>query len=131
MDFGAGFFAGGLAVSSVWGFFWFGIGLIGWKRRTCGWGIVMKGLAGGVVPLSLLLGLLWWRGGSGDDGWWFPSGSAGIPVLFVLLSLRPMPDGRTAGSHLIEGIRSLAEDLLGGHQGCGGCRPERDHETCR
>lgn len=131
MDFGAGFLAGGLAVSTVWGMFWFVIGLIGWRRRTCGWDIVRKGLAGGFVPCSLLIGLVWWHSGNGYGGVWFASGLAGIPVLLVLLSLRSMPDGRTAGSHLIEGIRSLMTDLLGAHQGCGGCRPDRDHETCR
>jgi hypothetical protein len=131
MDFGIGFLTGGLAVSAAWGFFWFVIGVIGRTRRTCGWEVVMKGLVGGVVPLSLLLGLLWWHGGSGDGGWWFLSGLPGIPALLVLLSLRPMSGGGTAGSHLIEGIRSLMTDLLEAHQGCGGCCPEREHETCR
>ncbi len=131
MDFGAGFLAGGLAVSTVWGMFWLVIGLIGWSRRTCGWNIVGKGLVGGVVPGSLLIGLVWWHSGNGYDGVWFASGLAGIPVLLMLLSVRPMPDGKRAGSHLIEGIRSLMVDLLGAHQGCGGCRSGRDHGTCR
>lgn len=131
MEFGAGFLAGGLAVSTVWGMFWFVIGLIGWSRRTCRWTVVTKGLAGGFVPGSLLTSLVWWHGGSEDDGVWFASGLAGIPALLLLLSLRPMPDGKTAGSYLIEGIRSFMADLLGAHRGCGGCRPERDHETCR
>lgn len=128
---GVGFLVGGLAVSTVWGMFWFVIGLIGLSRRTCGWDIVAKGLAGGVVPCSLLLGLLWWRGDGGDDGIWFASGLAGVPALLVLLSLRSMPDGKMAGTHLLEGIRSLQADLLGARRGCGGCHPEHDHETCR
>jgi hypothetical protein len=131
MGFGAGFLAGGLAVSTVWGIFWFGIGLIGWSRRTCGWRIVLKGLAGGFVPLFLLLGLLWWRGGSGYDGLWFASGLVGMPAFLSILSLRPMPDGKTAGMHMVEGVRFLMADLLGTHQGCGGCNHAHDHETCR
>lgn len=131
MDFGAGFLAGGLAVSTVWGMFWFVVGLIGWSRRTCEWTVVIKGLAGSVVPCVLFAGLVWWHGGSGDDGVWVTSGLAGIPALLLLLALRPMSDGKTAGVHLLEGARSLMADLLGARQECGGCRPERDHETCR
>lgn len=131
MDFGAGLLAGGLAVSMAWGMFWLAIGLIGWNRGACEWNIVTKGLAGGGVPCLLLIGLLWWFIGTGGDGLWFVSGFIGIPGLLVLLSFRLMPDGKTAGSHLIEGIRSLRADLLGAHQRCGGCRPDHDHETCR
>jgi hypothetical protein len=131
MDFGTGFLAGGLAVSMVWGLFWFVIGVIGWSRRTCGWSIVSKGLAGGLVSCSLLIGLLWWRGESGYDGVWFASGLLGMPGLLLILSLRPMPDGKTAGMHLLGGVRSLMGDLLGGHQRCDGCHLQGDHETCR
>ena len=131
MDFGAGFLAGGLAVSTAWGLFWLGIGLIGWNRRTCGLGIVLKGLAGGFAPLSLLLGLLWWRGGSGHVGVWFASGLVGMPALLSILSLRSIPDGKTAGAHFFEGVRFLMADLLGAHRGCGGCDHAHDHKTCQ
>jgi len=129
VDFGMGFLVGGLAVSTAWGLFWFALGLIGWNRRTCGWRIVMKGLAGGFVPLSLLLGLVWWRGGSGYVGLWFVSGLVGMPALLSILSLRPMPDGKTAGTHFLEGVRLLMADLLGTHQGCGGCDHAHNHKT--
>ncbi|QPD05139.1 MAG: hypothetical protein Nkreftii_002913 [Candidatus Nitrospira kreftii] len=131
VDFGAGFLAGGLAVSTAWGLFWLAIGLIGWNRRTCRGGIVIKGIAGGFVPLSLLLGLLWWRGGSGYDGVWFASGLVGMPALLSILSLRRMPDGKTAGTHFFEGVRFLMSDLLGAHRGCGGCDHAQDHKTCQ
>jgi hypothetical protein len=131
MDFGTGFFAGGLAVSIVWGLFWFVIGLVGRSRRACGWSIVGKGLAGGFVSCSLLISLLWCRGESGYDGVWFASGALGMPGLLLVLSLRPMPDGKTAGMHLREGVRSLVEDLLGGHRRCDGCHSRGDHEACR
>lgn len=130
-DIGAGLVVGGLTVSAVWGFFWLAIGLIGWRRGTCGWGIVMKGLAGGFIPLSLVIGLSWWRVGGGSDELWFMSGLVGVPALLLALSLRSMPDGRTAGTHLLEGVRSLRADLLGAHQGCAGCPHGRDHETYR
>lgn len=131
LDFGVGFFAGGLAVSTAWGIFWLVIGLIGWSRRTCGLDVVAKGLAGGVIPCSLVIGLVWWYRGSGHDVVWFMSGLTGIPALLTILSLRPMPDGKTAGAHFVEGIRSLRATLLGTGRGCGGCHPEHDHETCR
>ncbi|MGE0643062.1 MAG: hypothetical protein AB7P24_05275 [Nitrospira sp.] len=130
IDIGIGLLVGGLAVSTAWGMFWFAIGLIGLNRNTCGWDIVTKGFAGWCVPCSLLLGLLWWRGDSGDVGVWFASGLAGIPALLVLLSLRSMPDGKMAGSHLVEGIRALQAELLRAQRGCGGCHPEHDHESC-
>lgn len=130
IDFGAGFLAGGLAVSMVWGLFWFVIGVVGRSRRTCGWSTVSKGLVGGFVSFSLLIGLLWWCG-SGYDGVWFASGLLGMPGLLLILSLRPMPDGKMAGMHLLEGVRALVEDLLGGHQRCDGCHSQGDHEICR
>lgn len=131
MDFGTGFLIGGLAVSMVWGLFWFVIGVIGWSRRTCGWSIMSKGLAESLVSFSLLIGLLWWHGGSGYDGLWLASGLLGMPGLLLILSLRPMSDGKTAGMHLLEGVRSLVADLLGRHQRCDGCHPQGNHETCR
>lgn len=131
MDFGVGFLTGGLVVSMAWGMFWLVIGLIGLNRGTCGGDIVTKGLVGGCVPCSLFFGLMWWYLGTGGDRFWFASGFIAIPGLLLLLSFRLMPDGKTAGSHLTEGIRSLTADLLGAHQRCGGCRSDHDHETCR
>lgn len=83
------------------------------------------------MPSLLLMGLVWWRSGAGSEKLWFGVGLAGIPTVLLVLSLRRMPDGKLAGTHLLEGIRSLMGEILGTHQGCGGCDHEHDHETCR
>ncbi|MDK2744079.1 MAG: hypothetical protein H8K03_05295 [Nitrospira sp.] len=131
VDLCVGFLAGGLVVSATWGFFWLAIGVIGLSRGTCGWGVVLKSLMGGLVPMFLLVGLVWWESGTGREKLWFGIGLTGVPMVLLALGLRRMPDGKLAGTHLIEGIRYLMGDILGTHQGCGGCDHEHDHETCR
>ena len=126
----AGFVAGGLALSTAWGFFWLGIGLVGVSRNTCGWPIVLKGGVGGGVPLVLAIALVWWMGAAGTLSTVFLLGLMGMPVILVALWLRPMPDGRRAGTHLVAGVHHLMDELLGRHQGCGGCHDGHDHGTC-
>ena len=126
----AGFLTGGLALSAAWGFFWLGIGLVGVSRKTCGWPIVIKGGVGGGVPLCLAIALVWWMGRTGTLSTVFLVGLMGMPVILAGLWLRPMPDGRRAGTHLVAGIRHLMDELLGQHQGCGGCHDGHDHGTC-
>jgi hypothetical protein len=129
IDFGAGFVIGGLALSAAWGFFWLAIGLVGLGRRTCGWRVVWNSLAAGVLPLGLILGLLWWRSG-GEPALSFGIGLAGMPVVLLGLGLRPAPDGQRVGSHMVDGVRRLKDELLGAHHECGGCSHEHDHGGC-
>lgn len=126
----AGFVTGGLALSAAWGVFWLIIGLVGVSRNTCGWPIVLKGGVGGAVPLGMAIVLVWWMGGVGQISTVFLVGLIGMPAILAGLWLRPMPDGRRAGTHLVAGVRHLVDELLGQHQGCGGCHDGHDHGTC-
>jgi hypothetical protein len=131
IDLFVGFLAGGFTISAVWGSFWTVIGLVGLSRKTCGWRIPLNGLTVGLVPLLLLMGLVWWSGGTEHKPIWLGAGLVGMPTLLVVLSLRMMPDGKLAGAHLLTSIQALMADILGTHQGCGGCDHEHGHENHR
>jgi hypothetical protein len=123
IEFVLGVVSGGLAVSTAWGLFWLGVSLKGRARGTCGWPVVA-----GVAPLSLVAAVLWWMGGRANL--LFGIGVLGMPTLLLGLWLRRMPDGRRAGTHMVAGVRQLMGEILGTHQGCGGCDHEHKHETC-
>lgn len=131
IDSVAGFLTGGLALSAVWGLFWLVISLVGLGRGTCGRRIVFMSSVGGLVPLALAIALVWWMGGLERLTSGFAVGLLGMPAVLVGLWLRRMPDGQRAGAHLAAGVRHLMEDLLGVHQGCGGCHDGHDHGTGR
>jgi hypothetical protein len=126
----AGFLMGGLALSAAWGFFWSAISLVGVGRGTCGRRVVVMSMVGGAVPLVLAIALGWWMGGLERMTTVFAVGLMGMPTVLAGLWLRRMPDGQRAGTHLAAGVRHLMENLLGVHQGCGGCHDEHDHRTC-
>lgn len=130
IDFSAGFLVGGLGLSAAWGFFWLGVALVGLGRRTCGWRVVFNSLAVGLLPLVLMIGLMWWQGGAREVVSSFGIGLLGMPIVLLGFGLRQAPDGQRAGSHLLEGVRHLMAELLGKHQGCGGCSHEHDHGGC-
>ncbi|MBH0203767.1 MAG: hypothetical protein HP496_16060 [Nitrospira sp.] len=125
-----GILTGGLALSAAWGLFWVAISLVGLSRGTCGWPIVLKSAVGGFVPLCLAMVLLWWMGGVERVTSVFAVGLGGMPTVLVGLWLRRMPDGQRAGTHLSTGVRQLMDQLLGKHQGCGGCDDGHDHGSC-
>ncbi len=126
----AGVVTGGLVLSAAWGLFWLAISSVGLSRGTCGWPVVLKSFVGGFVPLCLALVLLWWMGGVERLTSVFAVGLAGMPMVLMGLWLRRMPDGRWAGTHLSAGVRHLRDQLLGRHQGCGGCDEGHDHGAC-
>lgn len=130
IDFIGGLVTGGLVVSTAWGMFWLSVSLMGRARGTCGWPVVLKSLAAGVVPLSLVVVLLWWMGGTANLTLLFWVGLMGMPTVLSGLWLRRMPDGRRAGTHMTAGVKQLKGEILGTHQGCGGCQHEHKHETC-
>lgn len=129
IDLCVGFLAGGLLISTAWGFFWLVISLVGLTRGTCRGHIVLKSLIGGAVPLALVVALVWWIGGIEHISLWFGVGLVGVPMVLSGMGLRRMPDGQRAVAHLLAGVRHLMSEILGSHQGCGGC--QHDHETCR
>ena len=131
IDSVAGFLTGGLALSAAWGLFWLVISLIGLSRGTCGWRVVFMSVVGGCVPLALAAALVWWMGGLERLTSWFAMGFLGMPTVLAGFWLRRMPDGQRAGTHLSAGVRHLMENLLGVHQGCGGCHDGHDHGTCQ
>jgi hypothetical protein len=131
VDSVAGFITGGLALSAAWGLFWLAISLVGLSRGTCGWRVVFMSMVGGCVPLALALALVWWMGGLERMTSVFAMGLMGMPTVLAGLWLRRMPDGQRAGTHLAAGVRHLMDDLLGVHQGCGGCHDGHDQKTCR
>lgn len=126
-----GFLTGGLALSAAWGLFWSVISLVGLIRRTCGGRVLGMSLLGGGVPLVLAIVLVWWMGHLERMSVVFAVGLMGMPTVLGVLWLRRMPDGQRAGTHLVAGVRHLMEDLLGVHQGCGGCHDGHDQRTCR
>lgn len=130
IDFVMGFVTGGLVVSAAWGLFWLGVSLKGRAQGTCGWPVVLKSMAAGAVPLLLVVAFLWWMGGISSITPMFGVGLMGMPTVLLGLWLRRMPDGRLAGAHMISGVRQLMGEILGTHQGCGGCDHEHKHETC-
>lgn len=130
IDFGIGLLIGGLGLSALWGFFWLVVGLVGIGRQTCGWRVVVNSLAVGLPPVVLIIGLLWWQEGAREILSSFGIGLLGMPVVLLGFGLRQAPDGQRAGAHLLDGIRHLMDELLGKHQGCGGCSHEHDHEGC-
>lgn len=130
IDSFAGFLTGGLALSAAWGLFWLSISLVGLSRRTCNRRIVLMSLLGGLVPLALAIALVCWMGHLERMTAAFVVGLMGMPTVLAGLWLRRMPDGQRAGTHLTAGVRHLMEDLLGMHQGCGGCHDGHDHKTC-
>jgi len=131
LDFVVGAAVGGLALSALWGLFWLTIGSIGLLRRTCGWRVVLNSLVVGVVPLLLMGGVVWARGQASLASAASGFGLAVMPALLAGLALRPAPDGQRAGAHMLGGVRHLMDELLGKHQGCGGCDHEHDHGGCR
>ncbi|HMS84780.1 MAG TPA: hypothetical protein PKD12_14100 [Nitrospira sp.] len=130
IEFVLGFVTGGLVVSASWGLFWLVVSLTGRVRGTCGWPVVLKGAVAGIVPLSLVVALLWWIGGAASPTLLFGVGLLGMPSVLLGLWLRRMPDGRLAGTHMVAGVKQLMGEILGTHQGCGGCQHEHKHETC-
>lgn len=129
-DFGLGAMVGGLTMSACWGLFWLAIGTIGLTRRTCSWRVVLNSVTVLAVPLLLGCAILWARGATPPYGSAFGSGLLVLPLVSMGFALRRAPDGQRAGVHLLEGMRSLTDELLGKHNGCGGCSHEHDHEGC-
>jgi hypothetical protein len=131
IDSVAGFMTGGLVLSVAWGLFWSAISLVGLNRGTCGRRMVFMSAAGGFVPLILVIVLVWWTTLLNHMTPMFAAGLMGMPTVLAGLWLRRMPDGQRAGTHLVAGVRHLMDDLLGKHQGCGGCHDGDDRRTCR
>ena len=129
VDFGLGILSGGLVLSMGWGWFWLVIGTVGLARRTCRVRVVLNSLIVGVVPLCLVWALLWARGHMEGNSQAFAAGLSIMPLVLVGLALRRAPDGQRAGTHMVEGVRHLMDELLGRHHGCGGCihEPGQDH----
>ncbi len=119
---------GGLALSAGWGFFWLAVGLVGVRRGTCSWRVVVNSLTVGLVPLALLVGVWWWVGA--DAGWRFGIGLSAMPIVLLGLGLRQTPDGQRAAVHMLGGVHQLMDEILGSHRGCGGCAHEQDGNGC-
>lgn len=130
LDFIVGLLVGGLGLSAAWGLFWCSIGLVGVSRGSCHWRIVANSLTVGLIPLLFIIGLFWWAGGGGDNPVSFGIGLLGMPAVLMGFGLRRAPDGHRAGAHMLDGVRHLKDELLGKHQGCGGCAHEHDPEGC-
>jgi hypothetical protein len=130
LDFGLGAVVGGLTMSACWGLFWLAIGTIGLTRGTCGWRVVLNSVTVLAVPLLLGCAILWARGVSSPYGSAFDSGLLVLPLVLMGFALRQAPDGQRAGAHMVDGIRTLTDELLGKHHECGGCSHEHDQEGC-
>ena len=126
--FVVGLLVGGLGLSACWGLFWLVIGMMGLTRRTCSWLVVLNSLAVGTLPLLLIAGLFWWHGGMSGVSHAFGAGLLGMPIILFGFALRQAPDGQRAGTHMLDGVRHLMDELLGKHQGCEGCDHEHDHK---
>src|SRR5262249_38651992 len=120
LEFGIGAVIGGLSLSASWGLFWLAVGLMGFSRCTCGWRVLLDSIAGGLGRLLLGWAIFWVRGG-GPLGVSFVGWVRVLPLALIALGWRSAPDGRRAGTHMIEGARHLMDELLGKHHECGGC----------
>ena len=124
LNFAVGALLGGLLLSAAWGLLWLVVGAIGLWRRTCSWRVVANSLVIAVVPLLLAWALL-----SVPDevtpNMLFVAGLLVMPFILAGLALRPVSGGHRAGASMLRGIGLLIDDLLGGHQSCGGC--DHDH----
>jgi hypothetical protein len=129
-DFGLGAVVGGLTMSACWGLFWLAIGTIGLTRGTCGWRVMLNSITVLAVPLLLGCAILWARGASPPYGSAFGSGLLILPLVLTGFAFRQAPDGQRAGVHMLDGVRTLIDELLGKHKACGGCSHEHDHEGC-
>ena len=125
--FGVGLLVGGLSLSACWGLFWLAIGTVGLIRGTCGWRVVLNSLTVGAVPLMLIAGLFWLHGGGYGVSSAFGMGIMGMPIVLLGFGLRQAPDGRRAGTHMLDGVRQLVDELLGRHHECGGCGEGHQH----
>ena len=130
IDVAVGLLLGGLGVSACWGLFWLAITLTGLSRRTCSGAVVQKSFLAGVLPLVLMAGLIWWYQRRHGFTAAFGAGLLALPVVLLGFALRETPDGQRAGMHMVEGVRHLMDQLLGKHQGCGGCDHEEHHGGC-
>ena len=134
IDFGIGALTGGLSLSVCWGLFWLIIGLIGFSRGTCSWRVLLNSFVVGLTPVLVAWALFWMRGAVSPSGAPFLVGLSVMPLALAGLGLRSTPDGRRAGSHMLEGVRHLMHELLGKHHDCGGCGHDQDprrSEGCR
>ncbi len=126
--FPLGLAVGGLTLSACWGLFWLGISTTGFLRGSCTRKAWLNSLAMGGISLVLAGTLLWSVGEARRSSFSFQIGLFGVPLLLLGLAWRQAPDGRRAGAHLIEGMRHLADRLLGHRHECGGCSEEHRHE---
>ena len=124
IDFATGALLGGLALSACWGWLWVVIGTVGFARGVCSGRVVLNSLTVGIVPLLLGSGAWWMRYDTVSSNGVLVAGLSVVPLAAVGLGLRRAADGRRAGFHMIEGIRHLKDELLGGHHDCGGCGHE-------
>jgi hypothetical protein len=129
LDFGIGAIIGGLSLSACWGLFWLAVGTVGFSRGTCSWRVLLNSLVVGVVPLMLVSALLWMRGAPLRPSLAFAAGLSVMPLALLVFGLRSAPDGRRAGTHMLEGARHLIDELLGKHHECGGCGHNHGDET--
>jgi hypothetical protein len=129
LDFGTGVILGGLVLSACWGWWWLGVGMVGFARGISRPRAVLNSLAVGVSPLLLAWGLWWLRGEAFLPGIAFVVGVLVMPLLVTGLALRRAADGRRVGQHMFEGVRHLRDELLGTHHDCGGC--DHDHDVDR
>jgi hypothetical protein len=130
MDFGIGAITGGLSLSACWGLFWFAVGMIGFSRGTCSWRVLLNSLAVGLAPLLLAWALFWTREAAFSSNAAFVVGLSVMPLALMGFGLRPARDGRRAGTHVLEGVRQLMDELLGKHHACDGCGQDREpHES--
>lgn len=129
IDFGTGVIVGGLALSACWGWWWLGVGTVGYVRGICRRRVVVNGLVVGVSPLLLAWGLWWLRADAFSSRMAFVGGLFVVPLVLIGLSLRKASDGRRVGGHMVEGIRHLKDELLGTHHECGGCGHDHDADS--
>ena len=130
LDLITGLVIGGLAMSACWGMFWLAIGTVGFTRGTCSWRVVVNSIVVFTMPLLIGTTLLWFRGASQGPHASFIIGLGIMPLILVGLGLRQAPDGQRAGTHMLDGVRRLMDELMGKHHGCGGCGHEHERGGC-
>lgn len=116
-----GLLIGGLSLMVGWGLLWFVVGAIGLARQTSGWPIVMSSVSSTAIACGVMAAVFWTVDAARLSSPALQAGLAGIPLALLAASALRLQDGRRIGPAFVEGSRMMVHQLLGVHQGVGGC----------
>ncbi len=121
VSFGIGLLIGGLGLMLGWGVLWLVVGAVGLARQTCGWAIFMSSVSSTAIAVISMGGLFWAVDVARLSSPALHVGLAGVPLALLVAAACRLEDGRRIGPAFVEGSRLMWHQLLGVHEGSGGC----------